>query len=205
MELRTERLILRRWRPSDREPFARMNADPEVMRYLLRTLTREESDAFIARSDAEFDVRGYGRWAVEVPGEAPLIGFVGLSLAPFQPAPEIGWRLDRPYWGRGFATEAATAVLADGFGRLRLIEIMSWTVPANSASIRVMERLGMTRDPAGDFEHPNLPEGHPLRHHVLYRISSKTGRVRAAAEGSSRTSRAPRSPRIKPPTRRRRT
>ena len=172
MELRTDRLILRRWREQDREPFARMNADPEVMRYMLRPLTREQSDAFLDRSDAEFDERGYGRWAVQIPGEAPLIGFVGLSLAAFQPSPEIGWRLDVPYWGRGYATEAARAAIADGFARVGLREILSWTIPANTRSIAVMERLGMTRDPADDFEHPLVPDGHPAKHHVLYRISA---------------------------------
>jgi ribosomal-protein-alanine N-acetyltransferase len=204
LQLRTERLVLRRWRESDREPFARMNADPEVMRYLLRRLTHAESDAFVDRSDAEFDQRGYGRWAVEIPGEASFIGYVGLSLATFQPSPEIGWRLDRAFWGRGFATEAARAAIDDGFRRLGLREILSWTVPSNVASIRVMERVGMTRDPADDFEHPNIPEGHPLRHHVLYRISSKTGRLRAAPSGSSITSRAPSSESRSGPTRKRR-
>ena len=205
LRLRTQRLILRRWRDSDREPFARMNADPEVMRYFPRALTRHESDALIDRSDAEFDLRGYGRWAVEIPDEAPLIGFVGLSLATFQPMPEIGWRLDRSAWGRGFATEAARATIEDAFDRLGLEEVLSWTVPTNLASIRVMERLGMTHDPADDFDHPNMPEGHPLRRHVLYRISSKTGRLRAAPDGSSRISRAPSTARSNPPTRSRRT
>lgn len=149
-----------------------MNVDPEVMRYLSTPLTRAQSDAFIERSDAEFDQRGYGRWAVEIQGETELIGFVGLSLAAFQPSPEIGWRLGRPYWGRGFATEAARASIDDGFERVGLREILSWTVPANTASTRVMERLGMTHDPADDFDHPNVPDGHPLRRHVLYRIAA---------------------------------
>ena len=170
MELRTARLILRRWRATDREPFARMNADPEVMRYMVRTLTREESDAFMDRSDAEFDERGYGRWAVEIPGQAPLVGFVGLSLASFQPSPEIGWRFATSCWGMGYATEAARQVIADGFGRAGLREILSWTTPANTRSIAVMERLGMTRDPADDFDHPLVPDGHPIRRHVLYRL-----------------------------------
>lgn len=172
MEIRTERLLLRRWKASDREPFARMNADPEVMRYFPRLLTRDESDAVIERADREFDSRGYGRWAVEVHGDATFIGFVGLSFAPYQPSPEVGWRLDRRYWGRGYATEAARAAIGDGFERLRLREILSWTVPANVASVAVMERLGMTHDPADDFDHPNLPPGHPLRRHVLYRIAA---------------------------------
>ena len=173
LQLRTQRLILRRWRPSDREPFARMNADPAVMRHFPRPLTREESDALAERADAEFDQCGYGLWAVEVPGEAEFIGFVGLSLHRFFPVPEIGWRLDRPFWGRGYATEAARAALEDGFARLGLREIVSFTSPLNTPSVAVMERLGMTHDPADDFDHPNLPEGHPLRHHVLYRIAAR--------------------------------
>jgi ribosomal-protein-alanine N-acetyltransferase len=208
-ELRTERLILRRWRESDREPFARLNADPELMRYMIRALTCAESDAFVERIEREFEEQGYGLWAVEVPGETPLIGFVGLHRqtfpAHFTPAVEVGWRLDRPYWGRGYATEAARAALRDGFERVGLTEIVSMTTPANIRSIAVMERLGMTRNPADDFDHPNVPDGHPAKHHVLYRVSSKTGLLRAAPAGSSTMSRAPRTKRTKPPTRKRRT
>jgi len=166
-----------------------MNADPEVMRHFPSRLTREASDELVERIERQFEERGYGPWAVEVPGEAPFIGFVGLLYhvfpAHFTPAPEIGWRLDRPYWGRGYATEAARATLHDAFNRVGLTEIVSFTSPLNLPSIAVMERLGMTHDPADDFDHPNLPEGHPLRRHVLYRISSNTGRTRAAASGSS--------------------
>jgi len=176
LELRTERLILRRWRPSDGEPFARMNADPEVMRYMIRPLTREESDAFVDRIERQFEEHGFGLWAVEIANEAPFIGYVGLSIpnfdAHFTPAVEVGWRLDRPYWGRGYATQAARAAIADGFGRVGLREIVSFTGAANARSIAVMERLGMTRDPADDFEHPNVPEGHPHGHHVLYRLAA---------------------------------
>ena len=153
-----------------------MNADPEVMRHMIRPLSPAESDAFMDRSDAEFDERGHGRWAIEIPGEAQLIGFAGLSLprfeAHFMPAVEVGWRLDRPYWGHGYATEAARAAIDDGFERVGLREIVSFTIPANVRSIRVMERLGMHRDLDGDFEHPNVPEGHPARHHILYRIAA---------------------------------
>ena len=145
------------------------------MEHMIRPLTQGESDAFMDRSNAEFDERGYGRWAIEIPGEAPLIGFTGLSVprfdAHFMPAVEIGWRLDRMYWGHGYATEAARAGIVDGFERVGLREIVSFTVPANVRSIRVMERLGMTRDVDGDFEHPNVSEGHAVRHHVLYRIA----------------------------------
>jgi len=203
MELRTDRLILRRWRESDREPFARMNADPEVMRHFPSTLTRAQSDGFAARIERQFEERGYGPWAVEIPGEAEFIGFVGLLHhtfpAHFTPATEVGWRLNRPYWGKGYATEAARAAVADGFGRLGLDEIVSMTAPANVRSIAVMERLGMTRNPADDFEHPNVPPGHPLRRHVLYRLSSNTGRLRAEPSGSSSTSPAPSTDRMRRP------
>jgi RimJ/RimL family protein N-acetyltransferase len=173
MHLRTERLLLRRWRESDREPFARMNADAEVMRFYVAPYSLAESDAFIDRHDAEFDDHGYGPWAVEIPGQAPLIGYVGLSLHPYFPTPEVGWRLDKPYWHRGYATEAARAAIDDGFERVGLEEIVSFTSPLNLPSIRVMERLGMTHDPADDFDHPNVPAGHPYRRHVLYRLRKR--------------------------------
>jgi RimJ/RimL family protein N-acetyltransferase len=173
--LSTERLLLRRWRPADKEPFARLNGDPVVMEFFPSLLDRTESDAFADRIDAGFDAIGYGLWAVEVPGDADFIGYVGLALhtfeAHFTPAVEVGWRLRRDYWGHGFAGEAARAALADGFDRVGLEEIVSFTVPANVRSIRVMQRIGMTRDPADDFDHPRLPVGHRLRRHVLYRLS----------------------------------
>lgn len=176
LELRTDRLILRRWRPGDREPFARMNADPEVMRFLNRPLRREESDAFVERIEKQFAEHGFGLWAVEVPDEAPFIGYVGLMIhtfeALFMPAVEVGWRLDRPYWRNGYATEAARAAIADGFERVGLKEIVSFTSPLNVRSVAVMERLGMTRDPSGDFDHPRVPPDNPLRRHVLYRIAA---------------------------------
>lgn len=137
-------------------------------------MSRTESDSFADRIDAHFNTHGFGLWAVEVPGDADFIGFVGLSVpsfdAPFMPAVEVGWRLDKTYWGKGYATEAAQAAVADGFERVGLTEIVSFTVPANIRSIRVMERIGMTHDPTDDFEHPGLPEHHRLRHHVLYRL-----------------------------------
>jgi RimJ/RimL family protein N-acetyltransferase len=178
--VRTERLVLRRWRAEDREPFARLNADPEVMRHFRSTLDRSASDLLVERIEAEFEERALGLWAVEVVGEAPFAGFVGLHHAAFPahftPAVEIGWRLARPHWGRGYATEGARAALADGFDRLGLAEVVSLTVPANTRSRAVMERLGMTRDEADDFDHPSLPEGHPLRRHVLYRLSRPASR-----------------------------
>jgi RimJ/RimL family protein N-acetyltransferase len=172
--LETERLLLRRWRPEDREPFARMNADPRVMEFFPKQFTREESDASVDRIDAHFQKHEFGLWAVELPGEAPFIGFIGLAVprfeAAFTPCVEVGWRLAAEHWGRGYATEGARAALAFGFGSLKLDEIVSFTVPTNVRSRRVMEKIGMSHCPEEDFEHPLVPEGHPLRRHVLYRI-----------------------------------
>jgi RimJ/RimL family protein N-acetyltransferase len=173
--IRTERLILRGWRDEDLDPFAALNAHAEVMRYMPRTLSREESDSLAARIRAELASRGYGLWAVESPGEAPFLGFVGLSVpafeAPFTPCVEVGWRLAWRFWGKGYASEAARGVLGHAFGELGMRELVSFTTVENAASRRVMERLGMRRDPREDFEHPALPPGHPLRPHVLYRIA----------------------------------
>ena len=187
LQIRTARLLLRRWRPTDRDLFAHLNADLLVMQHFPSVLTREESDAMADRIETQFDEVGYGLWAVEALDQAQFMGFVGLSMPNFQahftPAVEVGWRLDRPYWGHGFATEAARASLADGFGRVGLTEIVSFTVPANERSIRVMERLGMTQDPADDFEHPRFPEGHRLRRHVLYRLSRERWDMLTAGSG----------------------
>jgi ribosomal-protein-alanine N-acetyltransferase len=172
--LPTDRLVLRQWRDDDREPFAAMCADPEVMRYFPRLLTREESDALIENQGLLLELRGWGLWAVEVAGGAPFIGFVGLAEpqfdAHFTPCVEVGWRLAREQWGHGYATEAARAVVACAFDQLELDEIVALTTSANVRSRRVMERLGMTHDPADDFEHPLVPPGHPIRPHVLYRL-----------------------------------
>ncbi len=172
--LRTPRLILREWRDDDREPFAAMCSDPAVMDFLLPFPDRAASDAWIARMRAHNDEHGFAYWAVELPGEASLIGAVGLSWVrtlpvPFAPAVEIGWRLARAYWDRGFATEAARAARDDGFFRLDRAEIVAFTVHANRRSQLVMQRLGMQRDPDGDFAHPYIPDGHRLQRHVLYR------------------------------------
>jgi RimJ/RimL family protein N-acetyltransferase len=173
-ELRTDRLLLRRWRLEDREPLARMNADPRVMEFFPQVLTREESDAIADRIEAHFAQHGFGLWAVEIPGSVPFAGFIGLSIprfeAHFTPCLEIGWRLAAETWNRGYATEAARAALDFAFIHLGRDEVVSFTVPANVRSRRVMEKLGMTRNPADDFDHPSLAEGHPLRRHVLYRI-----------------------------------
>jgi ribosomal-protein-alanine N-acetyltransferase len=173
-EVRTERLLLRGWRPADRAPFAALNADPTVVEFLPGALDRRESDDLAARIEAGWEQHGYGLWAVEVPGVAPFIGFVGLSRAsfeaPFTPAVEVGWRLSASAWGRGYATEAGRAALHFGFGEHRLNEIVSFTARNNSRSRRVMERLGLHHDPADDFAHPSLPKNSPLAAHVLYRI-----------------------------------
>jgi RimJ/RimL family protein N-acetyltransferase len=174
-ELRTERLLLRRWREADREPFAALNADPAVMEHFPATMSRAESDGLVDRIEAAFEERGFALWAVEVAVDGGFAGFVGLAQvrfeARFTPAVEVGWRLARERWGRGYATEAARAVIAFGFEEVGLEEIVSFTAPVNVRSWRVMERLGMTRDPAGDFDHPAVPPGHPLRRHVLYRLA----------------------------------
>ena len=171
----TGRLRLRAWREGDLEPFAAQNADLRVMEFFQRPLDRRESDALVGQIGRHFDAHGFGLWAVEVLGVAEFIGFVGLLVPAFQahfmPCVEIGWRLGWEHWGQGFATEGARAVVRFGFDELGLDEIVAFTVPANVRSRRVMERLGMTRSPADDFEHPNVPEGHPLRPHVLYRLS----------------------------------
>jgi RimJ/RimL family protein N-acetyltransferase len=174
--LRTPRLLLREWHDDDREPFAAMCGDPEVRRYYYRPPAgRAACDAWIDRMRRHSTEHGFAYWAVGIPDHPACIGALGLTrvLSPafrFAPAVEIGWRLARPHWGKGYATEAARAVLDDGFGRLGLDEIVAFTVPANDRSWRVMQRLGMSRDPADDFDHPSVPERHKLRRHVLYRI-----------------------------------
>ncbi|MEU5310621.1 GNAT family N-acetyltransferase [Streptomyces sp. NPDC021562] len=180
-ELRTERLVLRPWRDSDLGPWAAMNADPEVREHLGDVLTREQSDASVARFRADLDRRGYGWWAVEVRATGAFIGFAGLDDVedglPFGGV-EIGWRLARPAWGHGYATEAALTVLAHGFAALALPEILAVTTAGNLRSQAVMGRIGMTRDPAGDFDDPAAPEG-PLRPNVLYRITAADAAARS--------------------------
>ena len=172
-ELRTSRLLLRPWRETDLPPFAVLNADPEVRRWLLGTLTREESDAQAMRIQEHIAAHQFGFWALEVPGIASFVGFVGLKhvnfAASFAPAVEAGWRLSRDHWGHGYATEAARAAVSHGFRALGLAKIVAFAVAGILPSRRVMERIGMRHDPAGDFDHPALPEGHPFQRHVLYR------------------------------------
>jgi RimJ/RimL family protein N-acetyltransferase len=168
-------LWLRKWSPGDRAPFAELNADPRVMRHFPALLSREESDELAERIEAGFARRGFGLWAVEIPGVTSFAGFIGLSVpgfeAPFTPCVEIGWRLAARHWGQGYAPEGARAALAFAFGVLKLEEVVSFTVPANRPSRRVMEKIGMAHDPADDFDHPSFPDGHPLRRHVLYRMA----------------------------------
>jgi len=180
--LRTERLLLRGWQEPDLDPFAAMNADSRVSEFLPNPLTREESDALVARIVSGWKDQGFGLWAIERLKDGAFLGFTGLSRprfeAGFTPAVEIGWRLTVDAWGRGYATEAAEIALTYGFEELGLDEIVSFTVPDNARSRAVMERIGMSRDPADDFEHPGLPDGHPLRRHVLYRLSADAWRAR---------------------------
>ena len=174
-EIRTARLRIRSWRDEDIEPHAAMNADPRVMEFFPSVMSREESTAGLARARERIAERGFSFWPVEVVGGASFIGMAGLSVpsfeAPFMPAVEIGWRLVADHWGQGYATEAARGVLAFGFERLVLPEIVSFTTVANVRSRRVMEKLGMRRAPEDDFLHPAIPEGHPQQPHVLYRLA----------------------------------
>ncbi|MGB8028867.1 MAG: GNAT family N-acetyltransferase [Terracidiphilus sp.] len=172
--LQTDRLLLRRWRDSDRLPFQAMNADARVMEFMPSLLSAAESDALVDRAQAHLDRHGFGPFAVELLENCSFIGFIGLSIpnfdAPFMPAVEVGWRLAFDCWGRGLATEGTRTVVRYGFQELDLDCLVSFTVPGNVRSQRVMEKIGMTHDPRDDFDHPRLPEGNPLRRHVLYRL-----------------------------------
>ncbi len=169
------RLTLRAWREADVEPFAAMFADPLVMEFLPTPSDRAGIEGIVGRIRAHFTEHGFGLWAAELKATGAFIGCIGLSRvnfeAQFTPAVEVGWRLASAHWNQGYATEGAKAALDFGFTRLRLAEIVSFTVPANRRSWRVMQRIGMTHDPADDFDHPRLEAGDPLRRHVLHRIS----------------------------------
>jgi RimJ/RimL family protein N-acetyltransferase len=181
--LRTPRLELRPWRAADRAPLAALNADPEVMEFMPRRLTQAESEELAASAQRVLEQRGWGLWALATYPQQEFLGFVGLNpvsfAAPFTPCTEVLWRLKRAAWGHGYATEAARACLDFAFATLALPEMVAFTVPANRRSRAVMERLGMRHDGAGDFEHPRLAAGHPLRPHVLYRISHAAWRQAA--------------------------
>jgi RimJ/RimL family protein N-acetyltransferase len=181
-ELRTDRLLLRHWRESDREPFAALNADPAVMRYFPATRDRAASDAFIDRRQAQLERDGWGLWATELLATGELIGFVGLNAVavgelPPGPCTEVGWRLAAHTWGHGYAPEAGRAALDVAFAQLRLPEVVSFTTRANAPSRRVMEKLGLRHDPSRDFRHPALPDrdGHP---HVLYAVTAEQWSLR---------------------------
>ncbi|MCX5481445.1 GNAT family N-acetyltransferase [Kaistia geumhonensis] len=180
MRAETDRLILRPWEARDLEPFAALNADPEVMRFFPARFTREETAAYIERVAAMADT-GFGFQAVEEKASGDLVGVVGMAPVkpeyPSAPAVEVGWRLAKNHWGKGYAQEAARGWLAYGFGTLALTEIVAFTYVNNIPSRRVMERLGMTYDASGDFEHPGLAEGHPLRPHELYRLKTEDFRA----------------------------
>jgi RimJ/RimL family protein N-acetyltransferase len=175
-ELQTERLLLRRWIDTDRAPFAAMNADPLVMAHFEATLPPAASETWLDQMDARFDATGYGLWAVERRSDGRWLGMTGLAAptfeAAFMPCVEVGWRFAAEHWGHGYATEAARAAIDYGFSVIGLREIVSFTTAGNRRSRAVMERLGMVRDPADDFDYPRLPEGHPQRPHVLYRLAA---------------------------------
>lgn len=172
--LRSQRLLMRPWRTDDYPAFAALNADRRVANWLGGPLAREASDLLADRISAHIDEHGWGLWALELPGKNGFIGFTGLSRprfdAAFTPCVEVGWRIEFNHWGRGYATEAARMALQFGFSTLSLPEIVSFTTTDNVRSRAVMERVGMSHDPGDDFEHPGLPEGHPQRPHVLYRL-----------------------------------
>ena len=180
--LHTSRLTLRPWRESDMAAFAALNADPAVMEHFPAPLGREESDALARRIMEHMARHGWGLWAMEVDGEHAFAGFTGLhhcsAALPFAPALEVGWRLARPFWGRGFATEAAVTCLDFAFTVLRQTEVLSFTAKSNSRSRAVMQRLGMQY--CGDFEHPALPPGHALRPHVLFALTASQHAALAA-------------------------
>jgi len=173
--LETERLLLRRWRERDSDPFAALNADPEVMEHFPSVLSAEESTQLLRRIDRQFEEFGFGLWAVEIKWAKRFIGFCGLAVPTFEthftPAIEIGWRFAKDQWGSGYATEAAKVVLDFGFEKTDLEQILSWTVPANQRSQGVMRRLGMQRTPELDFDHPRFLHDERLRRHIVYRIT----------------------------------
>lgn len=180
-ELHTDRLILRGWCAADHEPFVRMNMDAAVMEHFPALLSPAETEAGIARIETHLAQHGFGLWAAELRETGEFIGYIGLAVprfeAHFTPCVEIGWRLRQEHWGRGLATEGALAAVRYGFHDLGLGEIVSFTVPSNARSRRVMEKLGMTHDPADDFDHPLLAEDHPMRRHVLYRLKNPVSRT----------------------------
>jgi 3-dehydroquinate dehydratase/shikimate dehydrogenase len=190
LKLKTERLILREWNAADREPFARMNADPRVMEYLGETMSQEQSDEVADRIEAHFRAHGFGLCAAELAESGEFIGFIGLAVptfeAAFTPCVEIGWRLAAEYWGAGFATEGARGIVRYAFEELRLLELVSFTAIRNERSRRVMAKLGMTHDATENFDHPGLSADDRLRRHVLYRLTREKWADSAALQHGRR-------------------
>lgn len=174
--IETERLILRTWKKEDADPYFQINQDPKVIEFLRGPLTMEQVNDFIPAVNNHGDKHGYTLWAACLKETEELMGFIGLNYtnweSNFTPAVEVGWRLGSQYWGKGYATEGAKASLKYGFEKCGLKEIVSFTVPANVRSLRVMEKIGLKRDLNGDFAHPKLAADHKLSHHVLYRLSA---------------------------------
>jgi RimJ/RimL family protein N-acetyltransferase len=183
ISLQTERLVLRHWHNSDRQPFARLNADAQVMEFMPSTLSEQQSNTLVDRIEAHFQEHGFGLYAAEIRSGKRFIGYIGLSVptfhAAFTPCVEIGWRLAREYWGQGLATEGAREIVRYAFKELNLLELVSFTVPGNTRSLRVMEKIGMIHNPNDDFDHPRLPDGHTLKRHVLYRLGLSTWSLRS--------------------------
>ncbi|BEV71007.1 GNAT family N-acetyltransferase [Paludibacterium sp. THUN1379] len=181
--LDTARLILREWQAEDLPALRVLNADPVVMAHFPAPLSARQSDALVERLQQRMIQQGWGFWALERKRDGECLGFCGLNQpawqAHFTPCVEIGWRLARAHWGKGYAREAARAVLRYGFDQLQLAEIVAFTVPANQRSRAVMQAIGMQRDDTGDFLHPQLPADHPLAPHVLYRLNAASWRTQA--------------------------
>ncbi|MEM1283462.1 MAG: GNAT family N-acetyltransferase [Chlamydiota bacterium] len=174
--IKTKRLFLRQWTDDDLMQFAVMNADPEVMEYFPALLSTEESNKLAERIRTELQEKEYGFWAVEIQEGASFIGFIGLHRAnfdaPFCPCVEIGWRLTKEQWGKGYATEGAKAALDYAFSNLQLPEVLSFTAEVNKRSQKVMKKIGMKHDPSGNFDHPMVPDALPIKPHVLYRLKN---------------------------------
>ena len=174
--IETERLILRTWKKEDADPYFQINQDPKVMEFLCGPLAMEQVNDFIPAVNSHQDKHGYTLWAACLKETDELMGFIGLNYTTFESdfttAVEVGWRLGSQYWGKGYATESAKASLKYGFEKCGLKEIVSFTVPANVRSLRVMEKIGLKRDLNGDFAHPKLAADHKLSHHFLYRLSA---------------------------------
>lgn len=181
LSLETPRIYLREWQDDDLPHFARVNADPLVMEYMPRVLPPEDSDKLVKRFQRHFKKHGYGMYALERKEDGAFMGTVGLNhvefKAPFTPAVEVAWRLDYGFWGQGYATEAARAVLGAAFDDLKLKDVVAFTVHDNERSTHVMEKLGMARDVGGDFDYPGLIKGHPLGQFVLYRLAKSDFKV----------------------------